>query len=84
MASDFGDDTPGAAWPPDGGLPPIQVLAAMPSDAALGVLRSSAGGLNAEEAETRLASFGPNAIRTHHASGLSVLVRQFGARCSSC
>jgi len=49
----------------------------MPSDAALEALGSRAGGLGADEAEARLATFGPNAIRTHHAGAWSVLVRQF-------
>jgi len=34
-------------------------------------------GLDSEEAARRLAAVGPNALRTHHAQALAVLVRQF-------
>jgi Mg2+-importing ATPase len=77
MAREPGGDTLGAALPFGEGPPSIQALAAMPSDAALDALGSRAGGLGADEAEARLATFGPNAIRTHHAGAWSVLVRQF-------
>ena len=54
----------------------IQALAAMPSDDVLDRLRTQASGLTATEADVRLGSFGPNAVRTHHASALSVLLQQ--------
>ena len=54
----------------------IQALAAMPADAVLDLLGTRASGLTATEADVRLGSFGPNAVRTHHASALSVLVQQ--------
>ena len=40
-------------------------------------LRTDGDGLTDHEASARLAAIGPNAIRTHHARGWSVLVRQF-------
>ena len=46
------------------------------SDEVLDLLGTGPAGLSAAEAEARLGSFGPNAVRTHHASALSVLIRQ--------
>lgn len=40
------------------------------------LLQSSVGGLSSAEAASRLATFGPNATRTHRVSALSVLGRQ--------
>ena len=60
----------------DGEPRSIQTLAAMPPEEVLNLLGTSGAGLTAAEAEVRLGSFGPNAVRSHHASALSVLVRQ--------
>ena len=49
----------------------------MPAEAVLDALGTRAGGLTDLEAKARLRSFGPNAVRTHHAKAVSVLVRQF-------
>jgi P-type Mg2+ transporter len=48
----------------------------MPSQEVLDLMGTRASGLGAAEAEARLASYGPNAVRTHHASAVSVLLRQ--------
>jgi Mg2+-importing ATPase len=63
--------------PSDASVPPVQALASMPVDDVLELLGTGRSGLGDAEAEARLASFGPNAIRTHHAGALSVLIRQF-------
>ena len=76
MGLDSEDATRGAARTLDRGVPPIQALAAMPSQEVLDLLGTRASGLGAAEAEARLASYGPNAVRTHHASAVSVLLRQ--------
>lgn len=55
----------------------IQEAAALPSDLVLARLRASSAGLSTEEAVKRIATFGPNALRTHHARAFVVLVRQF-------
>ena len=60
----------------DGEPRSIQTLAAMPPEEVLNLLGTRGAGLTAAEAEVRLGSFGPNAVRSHHASALSVLVRQ--------
>ncbi len=49
----------------------------MPVDDVLDLLGTTPTGLSGPEAEARLGSFGPNAVRTHHAGALSVLIRQF-------
>ena len=76
MERDPGSDTRGPAPSRDTAVPPIETLAAMPADEVLDALGSRATGLGAAEAEDRLGTFGPNAIRTHHASWPSVLIRQ--------
>ena len=76
MGLDSEDATRGAARTLDRGVPSIQALAAMPSQDVLDLLGTRASGLGAAEAEARLASYGPNAVRTHHASAVSVLLRQ--------
>jgi Mg2+-importing ATPase len=45
-------------------------------DEVLEQVRSGRQGLDGAEADARLARIGPNALRTHHARGLAVLVRQ--------
>src|SRR6478752_5526367 len=59
--------------------PPLTIADAARAEAATVLARvgSSAGGLSQAEAEERLATLGPNAVRTHEASGWSVLGRQF-------
>ena len=76
MKRDSEDDTRVAAWPPDGGFPPIEAFAAMPGDDVLGIMGTGASGLTDAEADVRLRLFGPNTVRTHHVSALSVLARQ--------
>ena len=51
-------------------------VAAAPVDEVLRRLGSSAAGLSSAEASARLASHGPNAVRTHHVNALAVLGRQ--------
>ncbi|MBN9634652.1 MAG: magnesium-translocating P-type ATPase, partial [Actinobacteria bacterium] len=51
-------------------------VAAAPVDEVLGWLDSSAQGLSSTEVSTRLARYGPNAVRTHHVNALAVLGRQ--------
>ncbi len=59
--------------------PPLTIADAARTEAAavLARLGSSPDGLAQTEAEERLAWVGPNAVRTHEASGWSVLGRQF-------
>jgi len=47
--------------------------------AVLDRLATTADGLSTAEVESRLGSFGPNAVRSHHTSALSVLRRQVGS-----
>lgn len=54
----------------------IQAAGTLPPADVLFRLRTDDGGLTTAEAECRLASFGPNAIRTHHANAWMVLGRQ--------
>jgi Mg2+-importing ATPase len=54
----------------------IADAARRPADEVLKLLGSGAGGLSGGEAAKRLAELGPNAVRTHQASGWSVLGRQ--------
>lgn len=56
--------------------PSIEVAAALAPDAALHALASGWAGLTSAEVASRSAIFGPNAVRSHHASGWSVLARQ--------
>ncbi|WP_427006083.1 cation-transporting P-type ATPase [Pseudarthrobacter sp. H2] len=58
--------------------PPVAIAdaARRPADEVLKQLGSGAGGLSSGEAAKRLAGLGPNAVRTHQASGWSVLGRQ--------
>jgi Mg2+-importing ATPase len=55
----------------------ISEAAPLPADAVVERMGSNLAGLDAPEAARRLAEFGPNAIRTHHARALAVLTRQF-------
>ncbi|MBK5238611.1 MAG: magnesium-translocating P-type ATPase [Actinomycetales bacterium] len=58
------------------GLPPVQAAAAQGIDDVLGGLKTVPRGLTIAEAATRLAQWGPNSIRSHHANAWSVLGRQ--------
>lgn len=49
----------------------------MTAEVVLDALGTQEDGLSSAEAEARLATFGPNAVRSHHASAWAVLVRQF-------
>ncbi len=51
----------------------------MSPDEVLGSLGSQASGLATDEAVARAGVYGPNAVRTHHASAWSVLVSQFSS-----
>ena len=77
MASDQDEALPTTGRLGDRGLPSLREAASMPVEAALDALRTRGSGLSDLEAEARLRSFGPNAVRTHHAKAVSVLVRQF-------
>src|SRR6478672_11003989 len=55
----------------------ITDAASLTAEQTLARLGSGPGGLSQAEAEERLATLGPNAVRTHEASGWSVLGRQF-------
>ena len=55
----------------------ITAAAAMSGPRALAALMTTAGGLSADEAARRLAGTGPNAVRSHRAQLLPVLLRQF-------
>ncbi|HET8880362.1 MAG TPA: magnesium-translocating P-type ATPase [Arthrobacter sp.] len=59
--------------------PPMTITdaARMPAERVLAGLGSGPGGLPDAAAGERLAEVGPNAVRTHEASGWSVLARQF-------
>jgi Mg2+-importing ATPase len=57
-------------------LPTLEEAASMTPAAVLGALGSAAGGLTSGEAAARAGTYGPNAVRSHHASALAVLVRQ--------
>jgi Mg2+-importing ATPase len=61
----------GAASPPS-----IEAAAALTPDQVLDALGSRASGLTATEVAARSELFGPNAVRSHHASAWSVLSRQ--------
>ena len=54
----------------------LAVAAGLPVADALGELGSSDRGLSSVEAGRRLAVHGPNVLRSHGVSALSVLVRQ--------
>lgn len=56
--------------------PSASRMASAAPDEALGWLDTSAEGLSSAEAAARLASWGPNAVRTHGVSALGVLGRQ--------
>jgi Mg2+-importing ATPase len=57
-------------------VPSIDVAASLAPDELLDLLGSRRSGLTAEEVAARAAVFGPNAVRSHHASAWSVLARQ--------
>jgi P-type Mg2+ transporter len=56
--------------------PSIASAAAMTSDQVLDALESRWSGLTSTEVSARVQVFGPNAVRSHHASAWSVLSRQ--------
>ncbi|MEO8283992.1 MAG: cation-transporting P-type ATPase, partial [Pseudarthrobacter sp.] len=58
---------------------PITDAASLSADQVLERLGSGPEGLSAEEAAARLATLGPNAVRTHRANGWAVLGRQFAS-----
>ena len=84
MALDTEDDTRREARTLDTGVPQIQAIAAMPSQEVLDRRGTRASGLSTAEAEARLASFGPNAVRSHHTSAVAVWSGSCVARCSCC
>jgi Mg2+-importing ATPase len=57
-------------------LPSIEATAALTPDQALDAMMSRPSGLTAAEVASRSELFGPNAVRTHHASAWSVLSHQ--------
>jgi Mg2+-importing ATPase len=57
----------------------VTAAARLPADQVLELLGSGTAGLDSGEAARRLADIGPNAVRTHQASGWSVLGRQLGS-----
>ncbi len=57
-------------------LPSIETAAALAPEQVLALLGSRAAGLNVVEVSERSETFGPNAVRSHHASAWSVLARQ--------
>ena len=56
--------------------PPIEETAALKPEQVLAALRTRASGLTTTEVSERTERFGPNAVRSHHASAWSVLARQ--------
>ncbi len=54
----------------------FEVAAGLAVSEVLGEVGSSDGGLSSVEAGRRLATYGPNVLRSHGVSALSVLVRQ--------
>lgn len=65
-----------ASNPPGVSAPTAKQVAAARVDGVLQWLDSSAAGLSSIEASARLARFGPNAVRNHRVSALTVLGRQ--------
>jgi Mg2+-importing ATPase len=61
---------------PNWSSPALASAAALPADAVLKRLGSTARGLSLDEVRVRLARVGPNALRSHGARPLAVLVRQ--------
>ncbi len=59
-----------------GALPSIEAAAALGPEEVLGALGSRRTGLSPKEVAARSEVFGPNAVRSHHASAWSVLARQ--------
>jgi len=57
-------------------LPSIEATAALRPEQVLAALRTRASGLTTPEVSDRTERFGPNAVRSHHASAWSVLARQ--------
>jgi len=55
---------------------PIETAASSTPEQVLDALGTRASGLTAAEVAARTDTFGPNAVRTHHASAWSVLARQ--------
>jgi len=73
---DAGDGDSSAVRSGEGEFPSILTLAAIPAQEVLEQLGARASGLVDAEARARFESFGPNAVRTHHARALALLVRQ--------
>ncbi|MGY4711699.1 magnesium-translocating P-type ATPase [Mycolicibacterium sp. CBM1] len=73
MTATIPDEHPAALPPPS--LTAAAVAAAPLTD-VLGWLDTTAGGLSTTEAAARLATFGPNSLRTHRVSAWAVLRRQ--------
>lgn len=57
-------------------VPSIEVASSLSVDRVLESLGTSAAGLDSDEVVARTATFGPNAVRSHHTSAVSVLIRQ--------
>ena len=59
-----------------GTFPSIEAAAALTPERVLELLDTGPRGLTSAEVAERSAVFGPNAVRSHHTSALSVLARQ--------
>ena len=59
-----------------GAVPSIEVASSLSVDRVLELLGTTAAGLSSGEVTERAATFGPNAVRSHHTSAMSVLIRQ--------
>ena len=57
-------------------LQDLEIAARTPTLDVLTALESGTGGLSSDEAQRRLAVYGPNALRSHGARGWTVLARQ--------
>ncbi|MGZ4150626.1 MAG: HAD-IC family P-type ATPase, partial [Actinomycetota bacterium] len=55
---------------------PLAEAAGLPVEQVLGALGTSVAGLGSDEARTRLATYGPNALRSHGTSAWQVLLNQ--------
>jgi Mg2+-importing ATPase len=76
LSKQTSDETAGLNLRP-GERAPLADYAGSSSEVVMRELGCTAAGLTADEAARRLAANGPNAVRTHQASALSVLGRQF-------
>ena len=77
MANDV--SSPPARTPAGDVLPTIATVACLPTAEVLGVLGSGPDGLTTALVAERSVTFGPNAVRTHHASAWQVLSRQLNS-----